>query len=48
MTTNYFATLNAINVSDHIERKAGFSYLSWPYALAQLRLAEPTATWEVR
>ncbi len=45
---NYFARLNAINVSDHIEKKGGFSYLSWPYAVAQLRLADPTATWEVR
>ncbi len=45
---NHFARLNAINVSDHIEKKGGFSYLSWPYAVAQLRLADPTATWEVR
>jgi hypothetical protein len=48
MTTNYFATLNAINVSDHVEKKGGFSYLSWPFAVAQLRLSDPTATWEVR
>ena len=46
--SNYFATLNAINVSEHIEKKGGFNYISWPYAVAQLRLAEPTATWEVR
>lgn len=45
---NYFARLNAINVSEHIEKKGGFSYLSWPFAVAQLRLADPTATWEVR
>lgn len=45
---NYFATLNAINVNEHIEKKGGFSYLSWPFAVAQLRLADPTATWEVR
>jgi hypothetical protein len=44
---NYFARLNAINVSDHIEKKGGFSYLSWPYAVSQLRLADPTATWTV-
>ena len=44
---NYFATLNAINVSEHIEKKGGFSYLSWPFAVAQLRLADPTATWSV-
>lgn len=45
---NYFARLNQINVSEHIEKKGGFAYLSWPFVVAQLRLAEPTATWEVR
>ena len=45
---NYFARFNAINVSEHIEKKGGFSYLSWPFAVAQLRLADPTACWEVR
>ena len=44
---NYFARLNAINVSDHIEKKGGFNYLSWPYAVSQLRLADPSATWVV-
>ena len=47
-TPNYFANLNSINVSAHVEKKGGFSYVSWPYAVAQLRLADPTATWEVR
>ena len=47
-SVNHFARLNAINVSEHIEKKGGFSYLSWPYAVQQLRLADPTATWEVR
>lgn len=46
--SNFFAILNAINVNDHVEKKGGFSYLSWPYAVAQLRLTDPTATWEVR
>lgn len=45
---NHFARLSAINVSEHIEKKGGFSYLSWPFAVAQLRLADPSATWEVR
>jgi len=45
---NYFAKLNQINVSEHIEKKGPFSYLSWPYAVEQLRLADPTATWEVK
>src|SRR5437762_14247009 len=48
MDNNYFARLNRINVSDHIEKKGSFSYLSWPFAVAQLRLADPQATWEVR
>jgi len=37
-----------INVSEYIEKKGQFSYLSWPFAVAQLRLADPTACWEVR
>ena len=45
---NYFAYLNTINVSEHLEKKGEFSYLSWPYAVAQLRLADPSACWEVR
>ena len=45
---NYFAALSAINVNDHVEKKGGFSYLSWPFAVSQLRTAEPTATWEVK
>ena len=38
----------AIDVSKHIERKGQFDYLSWPFAVAQLRLADPEAHWEVR
>ena len=45
---NYFAQLSQINVNDHLERKGEFVYLSWPYAVQQLRLADPTATWEVK
>jgi hypothetical protein len=45
---NYFDRLNQINVSEHLEKKGDFAYLSWPFAVAQLRLADPTATWEVR
>ncbi len=45
---NYFAKLNSINVSEHIEKKGSFAYLSWPYAVAQLRQVEPSASWEVR
>jgi hypothetical protein len=45
---NHFARLNAIELGAHIEHKGEFSYLSWPYAVQQLRLADPTACWEVR
>ena len=45
---NYFARLSAINVNALLEKKGSFSYLSWPFAVAQLRLADPAATWEVR
>lgn len=45
---NYFAELSAINVSEHIEKKGQFSYLSWPYAVSQLRLFDHAATWEVQ
>ncbi len=48
VSDSYFARLNAINVNEHVERKGGFSYLSWPFAVSQLRLADPAATWEVR
>lgn len=46
--TNYFAQLAAVDVSDHVEKKGQFSYLSWPYAVAQLRQFDETATWEVK
>jgi len=45
---NYFTKLNQIDVSAKIEKKGQFSYLSWPYAVAQLRQADPSATWQVR
>ena len=45
---NSFATLSQINVSEYIEKKGQFAYLSWPYAVTQLRLADPAACWEVR
>ncbi|MEI7429765.1 MAG: DUF1071 domain-containing protein [Betaproteobacteria bacterium] len=45
---NYFSQLAAINVNEHIERKGNFSYLSWPFAVSQLRQFDPTATWAVQ
>ena len=46
-TTNYFAELSKIDVSEHIEKKGRFSYLSWAWAVDQLRKKHPDATWEV-
>jgi hypothetical protein len=45
---NYFQRLSQINVSDHLEKKGDFNYLSWPFAVAQLRQADPSAYWEIR
>ena len=48
MENNFFEHLSKINVSQHIERKGDFAYLSWPFAVAQLRMADPQATWETK
>lgn len=45
--SNYFSTLNEVDCSKHIERKGGFSYLSWPFAVKELLTRHPDATWEV-
>lgn len=47
MSENYFIELAKIDVSEHIEKKGKFSYLSWAWAVSQLRTIDPTATWEV-
>lgn len=43
---NQFATLAAIDVSKHIEKKGKLSYLSWPWAVDTLMRADPSANWE--
>ncbi len=45
---NYFVELSKINVNEHVERKGQFSYLSWPFAVSQLRQFDPSATWHVQ
>ena len=45
---NYFSELAAINVSEFVEKKGQFNYLSWPYAVAQLRTFDDSATWEIK
>jgi hypothetical protein len=47
-TSNYFVELSKINVNEHVERKGQFSYLSWPFAVSQLRQFDPVATWHVQ
>ena len=47
MSENYFIELAKIDVSEHIEKKGKFSYLSWAYAVDRLRSIDQTATWEV-
>lgn len=42
-----FKQLSEINVNDHVEQKGRFKYLSWTWAVSELRKACPTATWEV-
>lgn len=43
---NNFLKLSKINVNDHVEKKAGLSYLSWPFAVAELMKADPNANWQ--
>lgn len=45
---NTFEKLSKIDVSDHMEKKGNFNYLSWVWAVQELRKACPDATWMVR
>ena len=47
-TNNYFAMLNSIDLTDVVELKGQYTYLSWPHAVAKLREFEPSSTWEVK
>lgn len=44
--TMQYKDLRQINVSQHIEKKNGLSYLSWSWALDQLLQLDDGATWE--
>ena len=46
-TTNYFTELDRVDVTKHIQKKGRFSYLSWTYAVRELKKLHPTATWHV-
>ena len=45
-STMQYKELRQINVSQHIEKKNGLSYLSWSWALDQLLQLDDSATWE--
>lgn len=44
---NYFETLAAVDVGEHIERKNGLNYLSWAWAWQELKRRFPDATYTV-
>jgi len=44
---NPFAELNKIDVSKYVEKKGNFNYLSWAYAVRELKKVCPDATWGV-
>lgn len=44
---NYFVKLNAINVSDKIEKKNGLSYLSWAFAWGEAKKIDAEANYIV-
>jgi hypothetical protein len=43
----YFSELNKIDVSDKIEKKNGFSYLSWAFAWGELKKRYPDSTYTI-
>ena len=45
--TNYFTELDRVDVTQHVEKKGKFSYLSWAYAVRELKKRHPSATWIV-
>ena len=46
MSENGFSVLSKINVTEYVEKKGKFSYLSWPFAVAEISKIDPTVTWE--
>ena len=44
---NYFTELDQVDVTRHIEKKGKFSYLSWAFAVRELKKRHPDATWTI-
>jgi hypothetical protein len=42
---NWFHTLNGLNVNEKVEKKNGFSYLSWAWAHARMAELDPDFDW---
>lgn len=42
-----FATLNAVNVNEHTEKKNGLTYLSWAWAWQSVKSLYPEATYTI-
>ena len=40
-TTNYFTELDRVDVTQHIKKKGKFNYLSWAYAVRELKKKHP-------
>ena len=45
--TNYFVELDRVDVTKYIEKKGRFNYLSWTFAVRELKTLHPTATWTI-
>ena len=45
--SNAFEIMNKINVNGHTEKKNGLTYLSWPWAWAEVKKAFPDATYTI-
>lgn len=43
-----YATLRSVDLGKHVEKKQNLSYISWAWAVDQLLLRDPTATWTYR
>lgn len=44
---NYFVQLNNINVNNHTEKKGKLTYLSWPWAWAEIKKLHPDAVYTI-
>ena len=42
-----FQTLFEVNVNDHVERKNNLTYLSWPFAWAEVKKLYPSANYRI-